>query len=183
MNQNSTSTSIPSKDGSNKRKVEATDDYVPDSADEEEDAPSSSVRGSSRSPEASKKSKVGGGGLSISGRAVNVNVGYVRTTPMFQAQSPGGVVRGSSYGMAKEAQEKLPSSFWMVQWRKPQSKKHKTWDGDGVLVVRGSTCTLFDMNETRIGGANFTAGKIKPGDELRVGGKDIEIDHEISAAK
>ena len=46
--------------------------------------------------------------------------------------------------------------YWVVQWcagwqtvtflyspvfprRSPQHKKHKTWDGDGVLIVRGLT--------------------------------------------
>lgn len=30
--------------------------------------------------------------------------------------------------------------------RAPQYKKHKTWDGDGVLVVNGSSCTLYDTD-------------------------------------
>ena len=29
--------------------------------------------------------------------------------------------------------------------RKPQYKKHKTWDGDGVLVVKGSKAELYDL--------------------------------------
>jgi len=54
---------------------------------------------------------------------------------------------------------------WMVQWwlaqiivfqsqilictfrRNPQTKKHKTWDGDGVLVSRtNGESTLYDIN-------------------------------------
>ena len=31
--------------------------------------------------------------------------------------------------------------------RVPQNKKHKTWDGDGVLVVdRGANGTMYDMD-------------------------------------
>lgn len=30
------------------------------------------------------------------------------------------------------------------QYRKPQTKKHKTWDGDGVLVVQGRLAKLHN---------------------------------------
>ena len=51
--------------------------------------------------------------------------------------------------------------YWMIQWyvrkhdesfmltirtrRYPQSKKHKTWDEDAVLVLTGSKGTMFDL--------------------------------------
>jgi DNA repair and recombination protein RAD54B len=55
------------------------------------------------------------------------------------------------------------TKYWMVQWyvipeafqtivgrnhvkrRAPQSKKHKTWDGDGVLVVTKPKGVLMDL--------------------------------------
>lgn len=30
--------------------------------------------------------------------------------------------------------------------RKPQYKKHKTWDGDGVLVIKGPRTELYDSD-------------------------------------
>ena len=30
--------------------------------------------------------------------------------------------------------------------RNPQTRKHKTWDEDGVLQVVGSKATLYDMD-------------------------------------
>lgn len=33
--------------------------------------------------------------------------------------------------------------------RNPQSKKHKTWDFDGVLVVKGNWCELLDGEDGR----------------------------------
>ena len=30
--------------------------------------------------------------------------------------------------------------------RNPQYKKHKTWDGDAVLVVSGHKCALYDSD-------------------------------------
>ncbi|KAF9071019.1 SNF2 family N-terminal domain-containing protein [Rhodocollybia butyracea] len=71
--------------------------------------------------------------------------------------------------------------YWMVQWRNHQSKKHKTWEGDGVLVVNsGTKATLFDATD----GKQIGAGKAEPpfsnGKLLNVGGKDVELDKKIT---
>ena len=34
------------------------------------------------------------------------------------------------------------STYWYVNWRKPQQKKHKTWDGDAYLMHKGDKLTL-----------------------------------------
>ncbi|KAG0336254.1 helicase [Podila horticola] len=63
-----------------------------------------------------------------------------------------------------------------VLWRKMTSKKHKTWDGDGVLVVTGTSGSFKDMDGKDLGKATkMAASNLKPGDELSFGGKDIEI--------
>ncbi|KAG0018103.1 helicase [Podila clonocystis] len=62
-----------------------------------------------------------------------------------------------------------------VLWRKKTGKKHKTWDGDGVLVVTGTSGSLKDMDGKDLGKSTKIASKLKPGDELSFGGKDIEI--------
>lgn len=33
----------------------------------------------------------------------------------------------------------------MVNRRMPQYKKHKTWDGDAVLVLNGTKGTMYDL--------------------------------------
>ena len=82
--------------------------------------------------------------------------------------------------------------------RHPQYKKHKTWDGDGVLVVRGNFCDLLDAEDARryeelchrILGQIFTChariscgkpsgievDKIDEGSEFALSGKDVLID-------
>ncbi|KAF9388153.1 helicase [Podila verticillata] len=63
-----------------------------------------------------------------------------------------------------------------VLWRKKTGKKHKTWDGDGILVVTGTSGSLKDMDGKDLGKATkMAASNLKPGDELSFGGKDIEI--------
>lgn len=34
------------------------------------------------------------------------------------------------------------ATYWYVNWRKPQQKKHKTWDGDAYLMHKGDKLTL-----------------------------------------
>ncbi|KAI9241481.1 MAG: SNF2 family N-terminal domain-containing protein [Podila humilis] len=63
-----------------------------------------------------------------------------------------------------------------VLWRKKTGKKHKTWDGDGILVVTGTSGSLKDVDGKDLGKATkMAASSLKPGDELSFGGKDIEI--------
>lgn len=73
---------------------------------------------------------------------------------------------GIELGAAKrQAGEGSWDSYWMVQWyvplrvqrrrlyaarrRNKQTKKHKTWDGDAVLLVRGGYAELLDMEDRR----------------------------------
>ncbi|TFK54023.1 hypothetical protein OE88DRAFT_1654480 [Heliocybe sulcata] len=67
---------------------------------------------------------------------------------------------------------------WMVQWRVPQQKKHKTWDGDAILVIERDRATMLNLE-----GKLLVIGKIcesvEEGKEFHLGGKDLEIDHSI----
>ncbi|KAI0832427.1 P-loop containing nucleoside triphosphate hydrolase protein [Trametes gibbosa] len=74
--------------------------------------------------------------------------------------------------------------YWMVQWRNPQYKKHKTWDGDAVLVVSGGKCTLYDSDNRQIasGRPHGVEGthKLAEGSEFTIGSREVEIDHRLS---
>ena len=35
------------------------------------------------------------------------------------------------------------SRYWTVQWRKPQTRKNKSWDGDAFVSQKGSLVTLI----------------------------------------
>lgn len=41
--------------------------------------------------------------------------------------------------------------YFSVVWCKASKKKHKRWEGDAVLVTRGRTATLKDMEGKDIG--------------------------------
>ncbi|KAJ6111134.1 DNA repair and recombination protein [Penicillium sp. IBT 16267x] len=69
--------------------------------------------------------------------------------------------------------------FFNALWRKPSAKKNKTWDGDGILTARAGYVTLRDVGGKDMGRAMFEA-ELEPGKMLYVGGKEVEIDSEIS---
>ncbi|EIW82890.1 hypothetical protein CONPUDRAFT_101343 [Coniophora puteana RWD-64-598 SS2] len=68
----------------------------------------------------------------------------------------------------------------MIQWRLPQYKKHKTWDGDAVLVLRGSSGTLYDLEGKIMGSGSVHATYVEEGGEYKFSDKEIGIDHSIS---
>ncbi|KAJ7039247.1 SNF2 family N-terminal domain-containing protein [Mycena alexandri] len=73
--------------------------------------------------------------------------------------------------------------YWVVQWRNYQAKKHKTWDGDGVLVVSGFKSTLYDSEGKTISSGKRDPAPYTAGRNMVVGGKDIELDRAITRAE
>jgi DNA repair and recombination protein RAD54B len=65
--------------------------------------------------------------------------------------------------------------------RKFTTKKHKTWDGDGVLSVQGGYARLQDLTGREMGKCSFK-DPLLPGSTLSLGGKDVEVDSIISKA-
>ncbi|CAL1708125.1 unnamed protein product [Somion occarium] len=73
--------------------------------------------------------------------------------------------------------------YWTVQWRNHQQKKHKTWDGDGVLLLSQSgQCVVFDMESRRIASgkpSGILPSEISLESTFNVGGKDVYVDCEV----
>jgi DNA repair and recombination protein RAD54B len=65
--------------------------------------------------------------------------------------------------------------------RKFTTKKHKTWDGDGVLSVRDGYANLQDI-DGRVLGRTAWKTPLFPESSLSIGGKDVEVDSLISKA-
>lgn len=58
-------------------------------------------------------------------------------------------------------------------------KKNKTWDGDGVLSLRGGYANLQDISGKELG-RTACKGALLVGSELKIGGKDVEVESMIS---
>ncbi|GME59002.1 SNF2-related protein [Neofusicoccum parvum] len=69
--------------------------------------------------------------------------------------------------------------YYTVLWRKPTAKKHKTWDGDGVLCVSNGYAQLQDASG-RAMGKTMWSKPLEPGSMLSVAGKELEIDAQIT---
>uniref|UniRef100_A0A8C1YIQ7 RAD54 homolog B n=1 Tax=Cyprinus carpio TaxID=7962 RepID=A0A8C1YIQ7_CYPCA len=69
--------------------------------------------------------------------------------------------------------------YYSVMWCKASSRKHKRWEGDAVLVAKGRTVVLKDMEGRDIGrGSGYKASELESlceGQTLMVGGKQIEV--------
>ncbi|XP_049974669.1 DNA repair and recombination protein RAD54B isoform X1 [Alexandromys fortis] len=81
-----------------------------------------------------------------------------------------------------KAQEEEPSSllkYFSVVWCKASKKKHKKWEGDAILIVKGRSFTLKDLEGKDIGrgiGYKFKElENIEEGQILVIGGKEVEI--------
>lgn len=69
--------------------------------------------------------------------------------------------------------------YYNVLWRKYTTKKHKTWDGDGVLKVTGGHAHLQDTSGRDMGKASCD-WPLLPGSQLSIGGKEVEVDSILS---
>lgn len=75
---------------------------------------------------------------------------------------------------------------YLCQWRAPQARKHKTWDGDAVLTLHGNrtTCSLRSVHDGTllVTNAAFRKTSVQEGDEMYVGGKEIHIERVLDAS-
>ncbi|XP_029308244.1 DNA repair and recombination protein RAD54B [Cottoperca gobio] len=75
--------------------------------------------------------------------------------------------------------------YFSVMWCKASKKKHKRWEGDAVLITRGRTATLKDMEGKDIGkGSGYkvsTLASLSDGETLTIGGKEVEVMGVIAA--
>ncbi|KAM3423360.1 hypothetical protein BST61_g796 [Cercospora zeina] len=106
-----------------------------------------------------------------------------RPEPSLRFQSPAfrsplvPVENGSS--QLNSSPETVQEQFFVVVWRKFTMKKNKTWDGDGVLSVKGTQARLQNIDGKDFG-RGTCKGPLMVGSELSIGGKDVEVESMIS---
>ncbi|KAG0271153.1 DNA repair and recombination protein rad54b [Linnemannia exigua] len=144
-----TTTSTPL--GLNKRKAEATEVITAKEPKLSEPAITTSTESSPSLP--ASKSKL-------------------HTTLRFRSPNLGSLAPANPPAPTVDKQERC----FNVLWRKKTGKKHKTWDGDGVLIVNGSQAVLKDMDGKEIGkGSGPAIAGLSSGNEISFAGKDIEV--------
>lgn len=73
---------------------------------------------------------------------------------------------------------------FLCQWRAPQTRKHKTWDGDAILILHGNNtkCSLRSVHDGTmlITKAAFRRQQVNEGDEFYLAGKEILIERVLN---
>ncbi|KAK9374842.1 SNF2 family N-terminal domain-containing protein [Lipomyces chichibuensis] len=72
------------------------------------------------------------------------------------------------------------SVYFTALWRKVTMKKHKTWDGDGILILKGNVCTLHDSSGKMFGRTRCKFTTMSPGETVRIGNYEAEADSPLS---
>ncbi|KAM5447873.1 helicase [Microsporum audouinii] len=83
-------------------------------------------------------------------------------------------------GTANESDGNDKEAYYNVLWRKPTAKKNKTWDGDGIIIVRGGYGYLQDISGRDMGKVMLKLSSLEPGASLSIGGKDVEVDSALT---
>ncbi|KAJ5362032.1 hypothetical protein N7541_002876 [Penicillium brevicompactum] len=99
--------------------------------------------------------------------------------PLLQVNNRGAesIKQESLSGQSKD--ETSDEKYFNVLWRKPTAKKHKTWDGDGIISVRRGNVYLRDTTGKEMG-RRVHETPIEPGVSFSISGKEVEVESEIS---
>ncbi|KAF8160977.1 SNF2 family N-terminal domain-containing protein [Crassisporium funariophilum] len=77
----------------------------------------------------------------------------------------------------------IQSSHWTANWRKPQGRKNKSWDGDAYISHTGEKILMISEDGKIMGSALWKGQKLCPGFNTFIGGKEVELDCQISASQ
>lgn len=74
--------------------------------------------------------------------------------------------------------------YYEVMYRKPSSKKHKTWTDDGIVKLNsGGRIALEDRRGKEIGHGSVNSDNLDEDLVLRIGGFEVQISHQIDVQK
>ncbi|KAL2818337.1 SNF2 family N-terminal domain-containing protein [Aspergillus granulosus] len=98
--------------------------------------------------------------------------------PLLQVRNEVSISPASSNGRSDEG-SRGEEKYFNVLWRKPTTKKNKTWDGDGIISTRDGFVYLRDISGRDMGRIMYNTTALKPGIMLSIGGKEVEVDTEM----
>ncbi|KAK9453128.1 SNF2 family N-terminal domain-containing protein [Dipodascopsis uninucleata] len=70
--------------------------------------------------------------------------------------------------------------YYQTLWRKLKNTKNKTWDGDGILTLSETNCTLHDLSGKFLGKIKCSLKHISAGECVRIGIYETEVENELA---
>ncbi|CAA7259250.1 unnamed protein product [Cyclocybe aegerita] len=72
-------------------------------------------------------------------------------------------------------------SHWTANWRKPQDRKNKTWDGDAYVSLVKDRLVMMSEDGKVMGSTTWKGQQLCAGFHLMIGRKEVELDMPVSA--
>ncbi|KAG5636356.1 hypothetical protein H0H81_008304 [Sphagnurus paluster] len=88
------------------------------------------------------------------------------------------IASGNSPVKAKPA-----DSHWTANWRKPQNKKHQTWDGDAYISLADGKLVMMSEEGKLMGSTPWKGDLLVSGYRTFIGGKEVELDNPVQASQ
>ncbi|KAG6878547.1 hypothetical protein C0993_004446 [Termitomyces sp. T159_Od127] len=84
------------------------------------------------------------------------------------------------------ASDKAPDikggTHWTANWRKPQQKKHQTWDGDAYVSLAEGKLIMLSEDGELMGSVPWKGGNLSSGYRTMIGGREVELDSQVEAS-
>ncbi|MCJ1379469.1 helicase [Xylographa soralifera] len=119
----------------------------------------------------------------------NVGLGDVKSLPRLVFKTPGvsslprkplqSVLNTATSSDSSQKDQQLETNYYNVLWRKYTTKKHKTWDGDGIVRVVDGFAYLQDISGKDMGRTTCDE-PLLPESKLSIAGKDVEVESLLS---
>ncbi|KAF5385986.1 hypothetical protein D9615_002412 [Tricholomella constricta] len=78
---------------------------------------------------------------------------------------------------------KVEDTYWTANWRKPQQKKHQTWDGDAYISHTDGKLVMMSEEGKLMGSSPWKGDRLISGYRTFIGGKEIELDSQVKASQ
>ncbi|XP_021350672.1 DNA repair and recombination protein RAD54B-like [Mizuhopecten yessoensis] len=96
-----------------------------------------------------------------------------------QVRPSSGENQETNKNVTQEEATEGQTRYLNVMWCKRSNKKHKKWEGDAILITKGRSVTLLDMEGKEIGKSSgykcTELETLKDDETLAVGGKEIQV--------
>lgn len=129
--------------------------------------------------------RIAGNGIAVPASVGNAGVKRTMSRDVHPPQSEIKRLKAPDPSQGPKDGDLLDQKIYTMMYRKPTNKKHKTWNGDGYAVLKGSDRLAFYNDAGKfIGSSLYNKEDILESDIVhRSGGLEIQLDYQVVTAK